>query len=141
MGHPAGHGASRAQPRGGGPGGDDPARPVLRGRGRGLAYAEAARLAGVRGVRLALRHILPNALGPVVQVFAVMFGGLLGGAVVVETIFNYPGVGFELQQAVANRDVPMVQGLALALAALALAVLLLGDIVGTLVNPRLRSAP
>ncbi|GAA5039982.1 peptide/nickel transport system permease protein [Thermocatellispora tengchongensis] len=104
-------------------------------------YAEAARLAGVRGVRLALRHILPNALGPVVQVFAVMFGGLLGGAVVVETIFNYPGVGFELQQAVANRDVPMVQGLALALAALALAVLLLGDIVGTLVNPRLRSAP
>jgi peptide/nickel transport system permease protein len=101
-------------------------------------YVEAARLAGVSGLRLALRHVLPNSLGPAVQVVAVMFGGLTGGAVVVETIFSYPGVGFELQQAVANRDVPMVQGLALALSAVSLAVLLVGDLVAAALDPRRR---
>lgn len=101
-------------------------------------YIEAARLAGVGGVRLAVRHMLPNSLGPAVQVVAVMFGGLIGGAVVVETIFSYPGVGHELQQAVGNRDVPMVQGLALALCAISLLVLLLGDLVAAALDPRRR---
>lgn len=99
-------------------------------------YVESARLAGVGGLRLAVRHVLPNSLGPAVQVVAVMFGGLTGGAVVVETIFNYPGVGYELQQAVAGRDVPMVQGLALALCAISLIVLLLGDVVAAVLDPR-----
>jgi peptide/nickel transport system permease protein len=101
-------------------------------------YIEAARLRGVSGLRLAVRHVLPNALGPAVQVVTVMFAGLVGGAVVVEALFNYPGVGFELQQAVANRDVPMVQGLALALSATTLVVLLVGDIAHLLLNPVLR---
>ncbi len=101
-------------------------------------YVRAARLRGVRGPRLALRHLLPAALAPTVQVVAVLFGGLLGGAVVVESVFNYPGVGFELAQAVANRDVPMVQGLSLALCALALLGLLCGDIIAALVDPRTR---
>lgn len=101
-------------------------------------YVEAARLRGVTGTRLALRHVLPNAVGPAVQVVTVMFAGLIGGAVVVETLFNYPGVGYELQQAVANRDVPMVQGLALAMCTTTLVVLLLGDIVHVLLSPVLR---
>ncbi|MEV7230836.1 MULTISPECIES: ABC transporter permease [Polymorphospora] len=101
-------------------------------------YVEAARLRGVTGVRLALRHVLPNAAGPAVQVVAVMFAGLVGGAVVVETLFNYPGIGYELQQAVANRDVPMVQGITLAMSATTLTVLLLGDIAHLLLNPALR---
>ncbi|MGW3470831.1 ABC transporter permease [Saccharopolyspora sp. NPDC000995] len=101
-------------------------------------YVESARLAGVSGGRLAVRHVLPNALGPAVQAVAVMFGGLTGGALVVEAIFNYPGVGYELQQAVANRDVPMVQGLSLALCATALVALLVGDVVATLLDPRRR---
>ncbi|MFY1632191.1 ABC transporter permease [Solwaraspora sp. WMMB335] len=101
-------------------------------------YVEAARLRGVTGLRLAVRHVLPNAVGPAVQVTAVMFAGLVGGAVVVETLFNYPGIGYELQQAVANRDVPMVQGLALATCAIALAVLLLGDVAHLVLSPALR---
>lgn len=101
-------------------------------------YVRAARLRGVHGLRLALRHLLPASFAPTAQVVAVLFGGLLGGAVVVESVFNYPGVGFELAQAVANRDVPMVQGLSLALCALALLGLLCGDVVAAVVDPRTR---
>ncbi|ROO59754.1 peptide/nickel transport system permease protein [Micromonospora sp. Llam0] len=101
-------------------------------------YVEAARLRGVTGLQLAVRHVLPNAVAPAVQVTVVMFAGLIGGAVVVETLFNYPGIGYELQQAVANRDVPMVQGLALATCATALVILLLGDLVQLALSPTLR---
>ncbi|SBW28821.1 binding-protein-dependent transport systems inner membrane component [Candidatus Protofrankia californiensis] len=101
-------------------------------------YVQAARLRGVAGVRLAVRHVLPPSLAPTVQVVAVLFSGLIGGAVVIETIFSYPGIGFELAQAVGNRDVPMVQGLSLALCAIALLALLAGDIVATLIDPRSR---
>jgi peptide/nickel transport system permease protein len=97
-------------------------------------YVEAARLNGVRGLRLAVRHVLPSAVGPAVQVFAVVVGGLVGGAVVVETVFDYPGIGFELQQAVARRDVPLVQGVALVLAATALGALLAGDVIRRLLT-------
>lgn len=102
----------------------------------GAPYVEAARLNGVRGVRLALRHVLPAAAGPAVQVIATAVGGLVGGAVVVETVFAYPGVGQELAQAVARRDVPVVQGLAVVLAAVALLALLAGDVVRRMVEAR-----
>jgi peptide/nickel transport system permease protein len=97
-------------------------------------YVEAARLNGVRGVRLAVRHVLPNAVGPAVQVLATTIGGLVGGAVVVETFFGYPGIGFELQQAVLRRDIPVVQGLVLVLSAVSLGALLVGDVVRRLLD-------
>ena len=98
-------------------------------------YVEAARLNGVRGARLALRHVLPNAVGPAVQALTLTTGVLVGGAVVVESVFDYPGIGRELQRAVAARDIPMVQGIATALAAVMLLILLLGDICGRLLDP------
>lgn len=91
-------------------------------------YGESARLNGVRGARLALRHILPNAAGPAIQALTLTTGALVGSGVVVENVFDYPGIGRELQLAVAARDIPMVQGIALVLAAVMLAILLLGDI-------------
>ncbi|MEU3183949.1 ABC transporter permease [Streptomyces sp. NPDC006923] len=91
-------------------------------------YGESARLNGVRGVRLAVRHILPNAAGPAVQALTLTTGALVGSAVVVESVFDYPGIGRELRLAVAARDIPMVQGIATALAAVMLVILLLGDI-------------
>lgn len=97
-------------------------------------YVEAARLNGVRGIRLAVRHVLPNAVGPAVQVVAIAVGGLVGGSVVVETLFSYPGIGHELQQAVVRRDVPVVQGITLVLAATALVALLAGDVVRRLLD-------
>ncbi|MEU8553165.1 ABC transporter permease [Streptomyces anthocyanicus] len=99
-------------------------------------YCEAARLNGVRGVRLAVRHILPNAAGPAVQALTLTTGALVGSAVVVENVFDYPGIGRELQLAVAARDVPMVQGIATALVAVMLAVLLLGDVCARLLGAR-----
>ncbi|MFD8339116.1 ABC transporter permease [Streptomyces solisilvae] len=99
-------------------------------------YGEWARLNGVRGVRLAVHHILPNAAGPAVQALTLTTGALVGSAVVVESVFDYPGIGRELQLAVAARDVPMVQGIATALVAVMLAVLLLGDICARWLNVR-----
>ncbi|AOS63707.1 ABC transporter permease [Actinoalloteichus hymeniacidonis] len=91
-------------------------------------YIENAQLNGARGLRLAVAHVLPNALGPGVQALAIMAAGLLGGGIVVETLFNYPGIGFELTQAVGTRDVPVVAGLSLALSSCTLLILLLGDL-------------
>ncbi len=103
-------------------------------------YVEAARLGGVRGIRLAVRHVLPNAVGPAVQTFATVTGALVGGAVVVETAFGYPGVGLELQQAVARRDLPLVQGLTMVLCATVLLALLVGDVVARLTDGPDRAA-
>ncbi|SJM60970.1 ABC peptide transporter, membrane subunit [Gulosibacter sp. 10] len=101
----------------------------------GTPYVEFARLNGVAGARLA-RLVLTNAAGPAVQAFAVMIAGLLGGAIVVETLFNVPGLGYELTRAVANRDVPLVQGIGLALGTSALLVLLAGDVVARQLGSR-----
>nr|WP_239096767.1 ABC transporter permease [Streptomyces sp. SID11385] len=99
-------------------------------------YCEAARLNGVRGVRLAVRHILPNAAGPALQALTLTTGALVGSAVVVENVFDYPGIGRELQLAVAARDIPMVQGIATALAGVMLVVLLAGDVCARLLGAR-----
>ncbi|MFJ4152708.1 ABC transporter permease [Streptomyces galbus] len=101
-------------------------------------YCEAARLNGVRGVRLAVRHILPNAAGPAVQALTLTTGALVGSAAVVENVFDYPGIGRELQLAVEARDIPMVQGIATALAGVMLLVLLAGDICARLLGARER---
>ncbi|WP_430785128.1 ABC transporter permease [Actinoplanes sp. G11-F43] len=98
-------------------------------------FAEFARLNGVRGPRY-LWTVVSNAAAPALHGLAVMTAGLLGGSVVVETLFNVPGVGFELTQAVAGRDVPLVQGLSLALAAATLLILLLGDLSAALLGRR-----
>ncbi|WP_406143481.1 ABC transporter permease [Streptomyces sp. NBC_01012] len=102
-------------------------------------YGESARLNGVRGVRLAVRHILPNAAGPAVQALTLTTGALVGSGVVVESVFDYPGIGRELQLAVTARDIPMVQGIATALAAVMLAILLLGDLCARLLGGQGRS--
>ncbi|WP_277212246.1 ABC transporter permease [Isoptericola croceus] len=114
---------------------------MMRSTAAGIAssrYVEAARLRGVTGRALAVRHVLPNAVQPAIQVIAVLFGGLIGGSVVVELVFNYPGIGLELQQAVGRQDLVMVQGIALVLAGLALVSLVVGDLVAGLVDPRER---
>lgn len=100
-------------------------------------YAEFARLNGMRGDRYVWGVVVSNALAPAVLTLAVMAAGLLGGAIVVETLFNVPGMGSELTQAVAHRDVPLVQGLSLVLGAMALLILLTGDITARLLNRHL----
>jgi peptide/nickel transport system permease protein len=102
-------------------------------------YVEMARLKGVPEREVVMRHALPNALGPTFQVIAINLAYLAGGVIVVEYVFNFAGIGGALQNAVSTRDMPVVQALAMLIAALYVVLNLLADIATILVTPRLRT--
>ncbi|MGH2410817.1 MAG: ABC transporter permease, partial [Chloroflexota bacterium] len=103
-----------------------------------MDYVKTARAKGLRGTVVLYKHVLRNALIPTVTVVGVNMGFLLGGAVVIESVFGLPGVGFLLIDAINNRDYPMVQAGALVLAMVFVLVNLLTDITYTLIDPRIR---
>jgi peptide/nickel transport system permease protein len=86
------------------------------------------------------KYTLKNALIPTVTIAGLQFGNLLGGTVVIETIFAWPGIGLTLYDAIMSRDYPMVQAGILVLAAAFVLVNLLVDITYRLLNPRIRLA-
>ena len=102
-------------------------------------YVEMARLKGLPERTVLIRHALPNAIGPVFQVIAVNLAYLAGGVVVIESVFNYPGIGLALVDAVTNHDIPVVQALAMLIAAVYVILNLLADVATILVTPRLRT--
>ncbi|GAB0076565.1 Peptide ABC transporter, permease protein [Pseudomonas syringae pv. tomato] len=102
-------------------------------------YVEMARLKGVSPVRIVLRHALPNAIGPIVNAVALSLSYLLGGVVIVETIFNYPGIASLMVDAVTNRDMALVQGCTMLFCAAYLGLVLMADLCAILSNPRLRT--
>ncbi|MFC3984599.1 ABC transporter permease [Streptosporangium jomthongense] len=102
-------------------------------------YATAARLRGVPERRVIWRHALPNGLVPAVQATALTTGVLLGGSLVVEVAFSYPGLGGALNAAVGARDIPVIQAAALLVAGGVVVVNLLADLVTVLLTPRLRT--
>jgi peptide/nickel transport system permease protein len=101
-------------------------------------YVRAAELKGLSRHVVLLRHVLRNALLPVVTVVALDVGYLLGGIIVVEEIFAIPGIGRELLIAIQNRDLPSIQAGALIMAATYAVANLLADIAYGLLDPRLR---
>jgi peptide/nickel transport system permease protein len=101
-------------------------------------YVELARLKGLKSVRVAVAHALPNALAPVIQVSGLNFIYLAGGIVLVEYIFNFPGVGQGLVNAVSDRDVPTIQFIVVALAAFYIVINILADMAVLVVTPRRR---
>jgi peptide/nickel transport system permease protein len=103
-------------------------------------YVRTAAAKGLAGRTVVLKHALRNAALPVLTVLGLSFGHMLGGALVVETIFAWPGLGRLTVQAVLGRDFPVVQGAALMGAAVFLAVNLAIDLVYGWVDPRLRAA-
>lgn len=103
-------------------------------------YVETARLRGVGECRIVLAHAMPNALAPATQVLGALLAVLVGGTVVVETIFAYPGLGQLLADAVRGRDVAVVQSLGVITAAVTVAVYLLADLAALLLTPRARTA-
>lgn len=103
-------------------------------------YVLQARLKGVPERTVILRHAVPNAIGPVAQVIALQLAWLVGGVVVIEFLFRYPGVGFTLIDAVHNQDLPLIQAIVLAIAFFYVAVNLLADVVTLLANPKVRTA-
>jgi peptide/nickel transport system permease protein len=102
-------------------------------------HVEMARLKGLPERLVIRRHVLPNALGPTAQAFALTTAWLVGGIVIVENLFAYPGVGNGLVQAITSRDNATVESLTLLLAAVYVVGNLLADLFTLLVTPRLRT--
>ena len=101
-------------------------------------YIEMARLKGTRPLRIIIRHALPNAWAPIVNVIALNLAYLITGVVVVEVVFNYPGIGQRFVDAVRIRDMPVVQACCLIFAGAYILLNLIADILSILSNPRLR---
>jgi peptide/nickel transport system permease protein len=102
-------------------------------------YIQMATLKGVPYWRIVFRHALPNALLPAINVVALTIAWLLGGVVVIEVVFNYPGLGRMMIDAISDRDLPVVQAIALIIATVYVCVNLSADILTMFANPRLRT--
>lgn len=101
-------------------------------------YVEMALLKGASRRRMVLRHALPNALGPIANAVALSLSYLVGGVIIVETIFNYPGVAKLMVDAVSTRDLPLIQSCAMIFCVSYLTLITLADMIAILSNPRLR---
>jgi peptide/nickel transport system permease protein len=101
-------------------------------------YIEMARLKGMSPLRVILRHALPNALAPIINVVAINLAYLITGVVVVEVVFVYPGIGQLFVDSVKIRDIPVVQACCLIFATAYILLNLTADIMSILSNPRLR---
>ena len=87
-----------------------------------------------------LRHVLPNAMLPTITIIATNFGWMLGGLIIVENVFSYPGLGQLLLRSIQTRDVPLLEALSLLIAATYALSNLLADLAYTALNPRIRYA-
>lgn len=103
-------------------------------------YVIAARLRGIPRWRIVWCHTLPNALVPAIQGVALTLRTLIGGAVLAEVIFSYPGIGTALNAAIQMRDLPMIQAIVLVITLAVVLINLLADLLTVLLTPKLRTA-
>jgi peptide/nickel transport system permease protein len=101
-------------------------------------YVEAARARGIPERRIVLAHALKNALIPVITVLGLTFAALLGGAILTEVTFSWPGLANRLYQAISQRDYPVVQGIMVFLSVIVAMASILIDILNAYVDPRIR---
>jgi peptide/nickel transport system permease protein len=99
-------------------------------------YVRTARAKGVNSRNLIMKHVLKNALIPVVTLSGIQLGYLLGGTIVIENMFALPGMGRLLLQVVNERDYPVVQGIVLFIGVLIVLLNILVDILYTVIDPR-----
>ncbi len=104
---------------------------------RQQSFVNLAEIRGLSRRRIFFGHVLRNAAVPVLNLFGVQIGALLGGILIVEYIFNYPGIGLLTVQAVLQRDFPLIQGVAVLSAVLFVVINILVDLVSTWIDPRL----
>jgi peptide/nickel transport system permease protein len=102
------------------------------------SYVEMAILKGASRSRIILHHALPNTIGPIANAVAFSLSFLLGGVIIVETIFNYPGIAKLMVDGVSTRDLPLVQACAMLFCGAYLMLVTIADIAAILANPRLR---
>lgn len=101
-------------------------------------YVEAARARGIPERRILIAHALKNALIPVITVLGLMFAALLGGAVLTEVTFSWPGLGNRLYEAISLRDYPTVQGIMVFFGAIVVLASILIDLINAYIDPRIR---
>jgi dipeptide transport system permease protein len=104
----------------------------------GEDYIRTARAKGLGVYRIVAIHALRNALVPVVTVIGLQVGVLMGGAILTESVFSWPGIGKWLVESISRRDYPALQGGVLIIAALVMAANLAVDLLYGLLNPRIR---
>ena len=102
-------------------------------------YVQMAILKGVPYWQMVFKHALPNALLPTINLVALTLAWLLGGTVVIEVVFNYPGLGRLMLDSVSDRDLALVQAIALILAVLYVGLNLAADLLSLIANPKLRT--
>jgi peptide/nickel transport system permease protein len=102
-------------------------------------YVQMARLKGVPVMKIIFQHALPNAMLPSINVIALTMAWLLGGVAIIETVFNYPGIGKLLINAIGDRDLALVQGIAIILAGIYIGLNFIADLLSLVLNPRLRT--
>ena len=103
-------------------------------------YVEMARLKGVPEWQIVLAHAFPNSIAPTIQVIGLSFLYLAGGIVIVEDVFNFPGIGQGLVNAVSDRDIPVIQFIVVLLAAFYVFMNIVTDVIALIVSPRRRIA-
>ena len=101
-------------------------------------YVEAARSRGLSETQVVLRHGLPNALLPVLTIAGITVASLIGGALLIEVTFSWPGIALRLQEAINQRDYPVVQGIVVVIAALVVLVSVVVDLLVAALDPRIR---
>jgi peptide/nickel transport system permease protein/oligopeptide transport system permease protein len=106
----------------------------------GHDYVRTARAKGMREQGILLRHALKNAFIPILTVVGLQFGTLLGGAVLTESVFGWPGIGLLLVDSIFARDYPMVQGIALVFSTLFILLNLIVDVLYAYIDPRIHYA-
>lgn len=104
---------------------------------RQQSFVSLAKIRGLSRWRIFFGHILRNAAVPVLNLFGVQIGALLGGILIVEYIFNYPGLGLLTVQSVLQRDFPVIQGIAVLSAVLFVVINIIVDLISTSIDPRL----
>jgi peptide/nickel transport system permease protein len=103
-------------------------------------YIRTARAGGLSRSSIVLRHALRNAAMPVVAIAAVQLGFMLGGSIVIESIFNLPGIGYLAWESISKNDFPVVQAVVLLLAMIYIGLTLGADLLNAVLDPRLRAA-
>ncbi|MFL0777321.1 MAG: ABC transporter permease [Prochlorococcus sp.] len=101
-------------------------------------YVEAARSRGLSETQVIVRHALPNALLPVLTIAGITVASLIGGALLIEVTFSWPGIALRLQEAISQRDYPVVQGIVVVIAALVVLVSVAVDLLVAALDPRIR---
>ena len=102
-------------------------------------HVRVARAKGLTERRVLGRHVILNASLPILTVVGIQVASLLGGTVIIETIFALPGIGRYIYEAIANRDYPVVQGVTLVIATIFVVVSMTVDILYAVLDPRLRT--